>query len=103
MIEIALELERVARSDEYFIQRKLYPNVDFFSGGCCWRLQMLPRRLEVAKLHATLLRHVPDQSTLWMHDTWVCWQLHALLTAGQVGAPVSFPGTQGPGIVSFKP
>jgi citrate synthase len=31
-LEIALELERIALSDEYFIQRKLYPNVDFYSG-----------------------------------------------------------------------
>jgi citrate synthase len=31
-IEIALELERIALQDEYFVQRKLYPNVDFYSG-----------------------------------------------------------------------
>ncbi len=31
-IEIALELERIALEDEYFVQRKLYPNVDFYSG-----------------------------------------------------------------------
>ena len=31
-IEIALELERIALQDEYFIKRKLYPNVDFYSG-----------------------------------------------------------------------
>jgi len=31
-LEIALELERVALSDEYFIKRKLYPNVDFYTG-----------------------------------------------------------------------
>jgi citrate synthase len=31
-IDIALDLERIALSDEYFIQRKLYPNVDFYSG-----------------------------------------------------------------------
>lgn len=32
LIEIALELEKIALSDEYFISRKLYPNVDFYSG-----------------------------------------------------------------------
>ncbi len=32
MLEIALELERIALEDEYFIERKLYPNVDFYSG-----------------------------------------------------------------------
>ena len=31
-LEIALELERIALQDEYFVQRKLYPNVDFYSG-----------------------------------------------------------------------
>jgi citrate synthase len=31
-LDIALELERIALSDPYFIERKLYPNVDFYSG-----------------------------------------------------------------------
>ena len=31
-IDIALALEGIALSDEYFIKRKLYPNVDFYSG-----------------------------------------------------------------------
>jgi citrate synthase len=31
-LEIALELERIALSDDYFISRKLYPNVDFYTG-----------------------------------------------------------------------
>ena len=31
-IEIAMELEEIALSDEYFVSRKLYPNVDFYSG-----------------------------------------------------------------------
>ncbi|HTT33405.1 MAG TPA: citrate synthase [Methylomirabilota bacterium] len=31
-LDIALELEKIALEDEYFIQRKLYPNVDFYSG-----------------------------------------------------------------------
>ncbi|EFO80233.1 citrate synthase I [Oscillochloris trichoides DG-6] len=32
LLEIAVELERIALQDEYFIARKLYPNVDFYSG-----------------------------------------------------------------------
>jgi citrate synthase len=32
IFDVALELENVALSDEYFIERKLYPNVDFYSG-----------------------------------------------------------------------
>ncbi len=32
LLDVALELERIALQDEYFIERKLYPNVDFYSG-----------------------------------------------------------------------
>ena len=32
LLEIALELERIALQDDYFVTRKLYPNVDFYSG-----------------------------------------------------------------------
>jgi citrate synthase len=32
LLKIAIELEKIALQDEYFVQRKLYPNVDFYSG-----------------------------------------------------------------------
>ncbi len=32
LLEIAVELEEIALKDEYFVERKLYPNVDFYSG-----------------------------------------------------------------------
>ena len=32
MLDIALELERIALNEEYFVERNLYPNVDFYSG-----------------------------------------------------------------------
>ena len=32
LLELAMELERIALEDEYFVERKLYPNVDFYSG-----------------------------------------------------------------------
>jgi citrate synthase len=32
LLEVAIELEKVALQDEYFIERKLYPNIDFYSG-----------------------------------------------------------------------
>jgi citrate synthase len=32
LLDIALELEKIALEDDYFISRKLYPNVDFYSG-----------------------------------------------------------------------
>jgi citrate synthase len=32
LLEIAQELERIALQDDYFVKRRLYPNVDFYSG-----------------------------------------------------------------------
>jgi citrate synthase len=32
LLDVAMELERIALEDEYFIDKKLYPNVDFYSG-----------------------------------------------------------------------
>jgi citrate synthase len=32
ILQVAMELERIALSDEYFIEKKLYPNIDFYSG-----------------------------------------------------------------------
>jgi citrate synthase len=32
LLDLAMELERIALQDEYFVQKKLYPNVDFYSG-----------------------------------------------------------------------
>ena len=32
LLDLAMELERIALEDEYFVEKKLYPNVDFYSG-----------------------------------------------------------------------
>jgi citrate synthase len=32
LLQVAVELERIALEDEYFIEKKLYPNIDFYSG-----------------------------------------------------------------------
>ena len=32
LLKVAIELEKIALNDEYFVQRKLYPNIDFYSG-----------------------------------------------------------------------
>jgi citrate synthase len=40
LLDIALELEKIALEDEYFVKRKLYPNVDFYSGLIYEALQM---------------------------------------------------------------
>ena len=35
LIDVAIALEKAARADSYFVERKLYPNVDFYSGTAC--------------------------------------------------------------------
>ncbi len=32
LLDVAMELEKIALSDDYFIEKKLYPNIDFYSG-----------------------------------------------------------------------
>ncbi len=46
-LDIALELERIALEDEYFIKRKLYPNVDFYSGIIYQAMQFDPAMFTV--------------------------------------------------------
>jgi citrate synthase len=41
LLDVALELERIALQDDYFISRRLYPNVDFYS-GLIYRAMNLP-------------------------------------------------------------
>lgn len=47
LLEIAQELEKIALEDEYFISRKLYPNVDFYSGLIYEALQFPPEMFTV--------------------------------------------------------
>ncbi|MFQ5659347.1 MAG: citrate synthase [Gammaproteobacteria bacterium] len=47
MFEIAMELERIALEDEYFVERKLYPNVDFYSGLIYEALKIPPSMFTV--------------------------------------------------------
>ena len=47
MLEIALELEKIALEDPYFIKRKLYPNVDFYSGIILRAMGIPPHRFTV--------------------------------------------------------
>jgi len=44
LVDIAVELERIALEDEYFISRKLYPNVDFYS-GIIYQAMKLPTQM----------------------------------------------------------
>src|SRR3954449_7029993 len=47
LLQIAQELEKIALEDEYFVQRKLYPNVDFYSGLIYEALQFPPEMFTV--------------------------------------------------------
>jgi citrate synthase len=47
LLKIAKELEKIALEDEYFVQRKLYPNVDFYSGLIYEALQFPPEMFTV--------------------------------------------------------
>jgi citrate synthase len=47
LLKIALELEKIALEDEYFVSRKLYPNVDFYSGLIYQALQFPPEMFTV--------------------------------------------------------
>jgi citrate synthase len=47
LLEIAQELERIALDDDYFVSRKLYPNVDFYSGLIYEALQFPPEMFTV--------------------------------------------------------
>lgn len=44
LLQVAVELEKIALSDEYFIERKLYPNVDFYS-GLIYRAMNIPPQM----------------------------------------------------------
>jgi citrate synthase len=46
-LDIALELERIALEDDYFIRRKLYPNVDFYSGIIYQAMGFMPEMFTV--------------------------------------------------------
>ena len=47
LLKIAKELEKIALEDEYFVKRKLYPNVDFYSGLIYEALQFPPEMFTV--------------------------------------------------------
>jgi citrate synthase len=53
LLEIALELEKIALEDEYFVTRKLYPNVDFYSGliyqAMAFPMDMFPVLFAIAR------------------------------------------------------
>ncbi|MCX7679628.1 MAG: citrate synthase [Spirochaetes bacterium] len=67
LIEIALELEERTLNDEYFIERKLYPNVDFYS-GILYRMIGIPTNMYPVMF---AIGRLPGWIAQWkeMHDT----------------------------------
>jgi len=67
LIEIAMELEHAAMSDEFFIERKLYPNVDFYS-GILYRIIGIPTNMFTVMF---AMGRLPGWIAQWkeMHDT----------------------------------
>lgn len=65
LIDVAVELEKRARADDYFVKRNLYPNVDFYSGGTGPRMALRkgPQPVSSPSLQA-LLGSLP---------AWQCW------------------------------
>jgi citrate synthase len=70
LLDIALELERIALEDEYFVKRRLYPNVDFYSGiiyqAMRFPLDMFPVMFAIPRTSGWLAQWVemledPDQ------------------------------------------
>ncbi|HET6671628.1 MAG TPA: citrate synthase [Pyrinomonadaceae bacterium] len=70
LLDIALELERIALEDEYFVKRRLYPNVDFYSGiiyqAMSFPLDMFPVLFAIPRTSGWLSQWVelledPDQ------------------------------------------
>jgi len=47
LLKIAVELEKIALNDDYFVQRKLYPNVDFYSGIIYQAMNIPPKMFTV--------------------------------------------------------
>ena len=58
LIDIAVELERIALEDDYFVKRKLYPNVDFYSGityqAMGFPLEMFPVLFAIGRMSGWL-------------------------------------------------
>src|SRR6266516_695883 len=74
LIDIALELERIALQDEYFVSRKLYPNVDFYSGiiyeAMKFPIDMFPVLFAIGRTPGWL---APWQKMLLYKDQKIAW------------------------------
>lgn len=65
LLSIAMELEKIALNDEYFIERKLYPNVDFYSGIIYKALGIPPQMFTVLFAVARTAGWVSQWKELW--------------------------------------
>lgn len=65
LLEIAMELEKIALHDQYFVERKLYPNVDFYSGLIYQALSIPPQMFTVLFAVARTAGWVAQLKELW--------------------------------------
>lgn len=67
LIDIAMELEQAVLNDDYFVERKLYPNIDFYS-GILYRLMGIPTDMYPVMF---AIGRMPGWIAQWkeMHDT----------------------------------
>ena len=75
LLDIALELERIALEDDYFVKRKLYPNVDFYSG-------LIYQAMEIPMEMFTVLFAIPRVSG-WLSQ----WQEMLLDSDQKISRP----------------
>jgi citrate synthase len=68
LLDIALELERIALQDDYFVKRKLYPNVDFYSG-------LIYQAIGIPTPAFTVLFAIPRLG--WIRSGGSCWRTGA--------------------------
>ena len=83
LLKIAVELEKIALEDEYFVSRKLYPNVDFYSGLIYEALQFPPEMF-------TVLFAIPRTRAGWRSG----WRCSATATRRSPGRSRSTPARE---------
>ena len=84
LLKVALELERIALSDEYFVTRKLFPNVDFYSGIIYKAMNIPPNMFTVLFAVARCSGWVAQWQEMWNDQEFKICRPRQLYT-GQVG------------------
>jgi citrate synthase len=96
MLDIALELEKIALEDEYFVERKLYPNVDFYSGiiyqSMGFPVEMFPVLFAIPRVAGWIAQwlemlHDPEQKIARPRQLYLGEDQRDFVPLGQRGQP----------------